>query len=65
MLVPLALNGLAVLGARSSYPADVATAHASERETAATKPRERWPRPAAAPSRRGRGLTVRSESRLR
>jgi MFS family permease len=66
MLVPLAINGLAVLGARSSYPADVATAQASERESEAAKARRRPSRPVAAPpSRQGRGLTVRSESRLR
>jgi MFS family permease len=35
MLIPLALNGLILLGARRSYPADVATAIASERHIGA------------------------------
>jgi MFS family permease len=34
MLVPLVLNGLALLGARASYPADVASAIATERRAA-------------------------------
>jgi MFS family permease len=33
MLIPLALNGVALLAARRSYPADVATAIASEKQT--------------------------------
>jgi MFS family permease len=37
MLVPLALNGLALLKARTSYPADVATALASERRARSRK----------------------------
>jgi hypothetical protein len=35
MLVPLALNGVLLLGARRSYVRDVATAVASERAAAA------------------------------
>jgi hypothetical protein len=35
MLIPLALNGLILLRARRSYPADVATAIASERRAMA------------------------------
>jgi predicted MFS family arabinose efflux permease len=48
MLVPLALNGLLLLGARRSYPADVATAIASERVDS-----ERAPSPRRATRRRG------------
>jgi hypothetical protein len=39
MLIPLALNGLILLGARRSYPADVAaTAVASERHVESSSP---------------------------
>jgi sugar phosphate permease len=37
MLVPLALNGLLLLGARRRYPGDVATAAVSERNTSARR----------------------------
>lgn len=45
MLVPLAVSGVLLLGARRSYPADVATALASEQETDRTSVSDQAPEP--------------------
>ena len=72
MLIPLALNGLLLLGARRSYPADVATAVASERAgsgaqrpTPRARPRARDRGPSPAPHRAARSAAARHESASR